>query len=132
MEIIVKNWNHYNSALGCHVKNKEHYKELMRKGNYISQEEQSDRCKNNGKKEFVLSKDAEDIIRAAKSKRNYKGQVKLDGKLGDKMISMGIINKKIGNYMKVDGLNTQSGGFSLSDSQSSVYHSKEKVKGFSL
>lgn len=101
MQIIVKNWNHYNSALGVHVKSKDHYDSLMKKGNYISQEEQNDRCKNNGNKPFVLSKDAEDVIRAAKIKRNSKGEVKLDGKLGEKLIKMGAINKNIPSYIKL-------------------------------
>lgn len=98
MQIIVKSWAHYNSALGTYVKSKDHYDTLMKKGGYISQEEQNDRCKNNGNKPFLLSKDGEDIIRAAKLK-SKNGKVKLDGKLGEKMISMGAINKKIPSYM---------------------------------
>lgn len=101
MQVIVKNWSHYNSALGCYVKSKDHYDTLMKKGGFISQEEQNDRCKNNGNKQFVLSKDAEDVIRTAKLKRNSKGQVKLDGKLGDKLVKMGAINKKIPSYMQL-------------------------------
>ena len=101
MQIIVKNWNHYNSALGCHVKSKDHYDTLMKKGGYISYEEQCDRTKNNGNKPLVLSKDAEEVIRAAKLKRDSKGRVKLDGKLGEKMVSMGALNKKIPSYMQL-------------------------------
>lgn len=101
MQIIVKNWSHYNSALGTYVKNKDHYDSLMKQGGYISYEEQCDRTKNNGNKPLILSKDAEDVIRAAKLKRDSKGRVKLDGKLGEKMISIGALNKKIPNYMKL-------------------------------
>lgn len=100
MQIIIKNWSHYNSALGAYVKSKDHYDSLMKKGGYISYEEQNDRCKNNGKKPLVLSKDGADIIRAAKLKSNN-GKVKLDGRLGEKLISMGAINKKIPSYMEL-------------------------------
>lgn len=101
MQIIVKNWSHYNSALGTYVKNKDHYDSLMKKGGYVSYEEQNDRCKDNGNKPFVLSKEAGDVIKAAKLKRDGKGRVKLDGKLGDKLVSMGVLNKKIPDYMKL-------------------------------
>ncbi len=101
MQIIVKSWAHYNSALGTYVKSKDHYDSLMKKGGYVTQEEQNDRCKNNGNKPFILSKDAEDVIKAAKSKRDSKGRVKLDGKLGDKLVSMGAINKNIPSYMQL-------------------------------
>lgn len=101
MQIIVKTWAHYNSALGTYVKSKDHYDTLMKKGGYVTQEEQNDRCKNNGNKPFILSKDAEDIIKTVKLKRNSKGQVKLDGKLGEKLIQMGAINKKIPSYMEL-------------------------------
>lgn len=103
MQIIVKTWGHYNSALGTYVKNKDHYDTLMKKGGYISYEEQCDRTKNNGNKPLVLSKEAGDVIRAVKLKSNSNGEVKLDGKLGDKLIKMGAINKKIPNYMKLPG-----------------------------
>ena len=100
MEIIIKNYSHYNSAFGKYVKNKDHYDSLMKKGNYVSYEEQNDRCKNNGKKPFVLSKDGEDVIRAIKLK-SKNGKVKLDGKLGEKLIKMGAINKKISPHVKL-------------------------------
>lgn len=101
MQIIVKNWGHYNSALGTYVKSKDHYDTLMKKGGYVSYEEQNDRCKNNGNKPLILSKDAEEVIKAAKLRRNAKGEVKLDGKLGEKLMSMGAINKNIPSYMKL-------------------------------
>ncbi len=100
MQIIVKSWAHYNSALGTYVKSKDHYDTLMKKGGYVTQEEQNERCKNNGNKPLVLSKEGEDIIRAAKLKSKG-GKVKLDGRLGEKMISMGVINKKIPKYMEL-------------------------------
>lgn len=101
MQIIVKTWGHYNTAFGTYVKNKDHYDRLMKENNCISYEEQCDRTKNNGNKPYVLSKDAEDVVRAAKIQRNSKGQIKLEGKLGEKLISMGAINKKVPEYMKL-------------------------------
>lgn len=102
MQIIVKqSHSHYNNALGTYVKNKDHYDRLIKEGNYISYEESVDKSKNNGKKPYILSKDAEDILRTVKLKRNSKGEVKLDGKLGEKLVKMGVINKKIPNYMQL-------------------------------
>ncbi len=118
MQIIVKNYNHLNKAFGSWdtpqgklVKSKDHYDRLMKENNMISYEESIDRSRNNGKKAYVLSKDAEDIIKAAKMKRGPDGKVKLDGKLGDALVKIGAINKKVPSYMNLPSSYTK-GGFS--------------------
>ncbi len=111
MEIIIKqSYNHFNKALGVHVKNKDHYDRLMKEGNYCSYEQSIENGNNSGKKPYILSKEAENIIREAKLKRDSKGKVKLDGKFGEKLVKIGAINKKIPDYMKLPSAYTQ-GGF---------------------
>lgn len=108
--IIGQTYNHYNRALGCQVNNKDHYERLMKEGNFITYEESIERSKNNGNKPYILSKDARDVIIAAKNRKNSKGKVRLDGQLGEKLIKMGAINKTIPDYMKLPSHYTK-GGF---------------------
>lgn len=119
MQIIVKNWEHVNKAFGNwdtpngkHVKNKDHYDRLMKEGKYITYEEGLERSKNNGKKPYVLSKKAWELIAHAKNKANSKGRVKLEGKFGEELVKMGAISKKIPNYMQLPAAYTGKGGFS--------------------
>jgi hypothetical protein len=118
MQIIVKSYNHLNKAFpnwdtpqGKLVKNKDHYDRLMKENGMISYEQSVENSKKAGNKPYILSKDAESIIREAKLKRNSKGQVKLDGKLGEKLVKIGAINKKIPNYMKLPSAYQPKGSF---------------------
>ncbi len=110
MQIIVKNWSHYNSALGTYVKSKDHYDTLMKKGNYVPYEEQCERSKSSGNKPYVTSNKALEIIKAAKCSKDRKGNVKLSDRTIDAMKSIGAIDKKIPDYMKLPSGYTK-GGF---------------------
>lgn len=100
--IIVKNYSHYNRALGTYVKNKDHYDRLMKEGGYVSQEENDQRVKNSKDKPFELSKNAWDIIKAAKNSKDKSGKVNLGDKTIDAMIGIGAIKKqKIPSYMQL-------------------------------
>lgn len=61
--IIVKNYEHYNRALGKHIRSKAHYEEEMRKGGFVSFEEGqrlAESCKK--RKEYVPSKKCVEIV----------------------------------------------------------------------
>jgi hypothetical protein len=100
--IIVKNYAHYNRALGTYVKSKDHYDRLMKQGGYVSQEENDQRVKSSGNKPYELSKNAWDIIEAAKCSKDKKGKVNLSDKTIDAMIGIGAIKKQnIPSYMQL-------------------------------
>lgn len=100
--IIIKNYEHYNRALGCHVKNKDHYDRLMKEGNYISYEESIERSKDNGKKPYNLSEKGWDIIKAAKNSKDKNGRVKLSDRTIDAMKEIGAIKtQKVPSYMQL-------------------------------
>lgn len=101
MEIIVKqSYNHINSSfkrwdtpIGRRIKNKSDYERAMKEEGMVTCEEAQANIRKN--KEYNLSKDAENIIRAAKNRSNN-GKLKLsisDG-LVIKMIDKGIIKPK--------------------------------------
>lgn len=126
--IIVKNYNHVNKAFanwdtkeGVLVKNKDHYDRLMKQNNMISYEESMERNKNNGKKPYVISKKALDIIKTVKNSADKHGKLKLSDRTIDAMVKMGAMGKKIPDYMKISGLNSEKGGFSLTEEQKKVY-----------
>lgn len=110
MQIIVKNYSHYNSALGTYVKSKDHYDTLMKKGNYIPYEQSIDENKNNGNKPYITSKKALEIIKAAKCSKDKEGNVRLSDRTIDAMVSIGAMGKKIPEYMKLPS-NYTKGGF---------------------
>lgn len=98
MHIIVKNWSHYNSALGTYVKSKDHYDTLMKKGNYISYEECADRNKNKAMKEYIPSSKAKEILKSARNNVDKKGKVHLSGRTIEAMKEIGAF-QKIPKYM---------------------------------
>lgn len=112
MQIIVRKYEHYNRALGTHVKSKDHYESLMKQGNYIPYEEQQDRVKDNGKKPFELSQKGWDIIKAAKNSKDKHGRVKLSDRTIDAMKEIGAVGKKVPEYMKLPSAYMGKGGFS--------------------
>ena len=99
--IIRQSYYHYNSALGCEVKGKDHYDRLMKERGYVSQEENDQRVNNSKDKALELSKNGWDIIKAAKNRADSKGRVKLDGRLGEEMVRIKAIGKEIPSYMQL-------------------------------
>jgi hypothetical protein len=111
MQIIVKNFEHYNRALGTHVKNKDHYDRLMKEGGYVTYEENQERVKDNGNKPYSLSKKGWEIIHAAKNSKDSKGKVKLSDRTIDAMKEIGVGMQKVPSYMQLPSAYTGKGGF---------------------
>ncbi len=101
MQVIIKNYDHYNRAIGKHIRSKDHYDYEMKSNNYITHEEAIERSKNNGNKEYVLSQNGWDIINSAKNSKDSKGRVKLSDRTIDAMKKIGAVGKKIPDYMKL-------------------------------
>ena len=97
MEIISKNWEHYNRALGKQIRSKRHYFEELRKGGYVSQEEgnrlaESNRSKS--QKAYTLDSKTDEFLRHIKQTTDSNGNVKLSDRAIDKLVEMGAIAKK--------------------------------------
>ena len=78
MEIIVKNYEHYNRALGTYIRSKQHYTEEMKKRGFVSLEEgQRLADKHNVEKKWKPSKDCIDVIQAIKNAGDRKRNIVL-------------------------------------------------------
>lgn len=90
--IIVKNYAHFNNAMGKHITSKAHYEKEMVKGGYITYE-QSERIasqvRREQRKDYKPSQKMIDIVNTAKNSAK-KGKVKLSDRTIDAMKSMGI------------------------------------------
>lgn len=85
MQIIVKDYSHFNRAMGKYIKSKDHYDYEMKAGGYVDYDkanEMADKYNKESKKAYVLSDKAKAIINAAKNGADRKGRVKL----GDRTI----------------------------------------------
>lgn len=119
MQIIVKNYSHFNTAFknwntpkGVYVKNKDHYDRLMKEQGMITFEEAQERDRNRKLKDYKLSDDAKAILAAARMTKDKKGNVKLGDKTIEAMVKIGAIKKKqyVPSYMKLPAAYTK-GGF---------------------
>ena len=107
--IHVKNYSHFNRSMGKYINSKKQYQEEMRKGGYVPYDEgcqQAELSEKKLRKEYQLSKRAENIIRGVQSVAGRDGKVKLSDRMIDEMKDFGAIGRK-----KVDGLNSDKGGF---------------------
>jgi len=93
MEIQVKEYAHYNRAMGKYIRSKAHYEEEMARGDYIN----SDRAKELAKKKkeeqrgkYELSKDSRDLLRGMRAKADKKGRYKLSDREADYLKSKGM------------------------------------------
>ena len=104
MQIIVKqSYNHINTAFknwntprGRYIRNKDEYERAMKEEGMVTYEEAQERsCKN--LKEYKITKEAQEILRAAKSCAKSNGTINLKDrpKLIEKMIKHGSIKKNI-------------------------------------
>lgn len=90
-------FEHINSALpnwdtpyGVHVKNKNQYEKIMKENRFISYEQQSERCKDNGRRPHEVSEDAKKILYLInRDKKN--GKVKMSSELIYLMKKIGAI-----------------------------------------
>ena len=96
--IIVKKYDHYNRALGKHIKSKRHYKEELKKGGYVSWEkgqelkEKYDREHHKDYKE--LSPKTREFLNSMKQKKDGNGKIKLDQRAIEAMEDMGVNFRK--------------------------------------
>jgi len=95
MLIKVKNYEHYNRAMGKQIHSKAHYKREMARGGYVPFKEGERIAKEanrNGHKPYVLSKEANGLVKAVRNlKPDKNGKVKLPGRMVDAMIKTGAI-----------------------------------------
>lgn len=92
MNIIVKRYEHFNSAMGKYISSKRHYDNEMAKGGYVSYEEgcrMADKVKTRDKK-YELSPKARAIIASAKGSADKKGNIKQSDRLITGMKEIGV------------------------------------------
>ena len=88
MEIIVKNWEHYNRALGKHITSKAQYNEEMKNGGFISYDEAKTRERQPAP--FSVSRETISIMKSIKDSADKKGNVKLSDRQIDAMKKNGM------------------------------------------
>lgn len=92
MNIIVRKYDHFNSAMGKHITSKRHYEQEMAKGGYIPYDkacEIADKAKNK-KINYELSPKAREIINSARSSADKRGNIKVSDRLIEGMKSVGV------------------------------------------
>jgi hypothetical protein len=70
MNIICRNYEHYNNAMGCYVKSKSDYIEKMKTRGFIDKEEADAIAKKNKEKntkKYELSEDSKKLISSVKN-----------------------------------------------------------------
>lgn len=107
--IIVKNYQHFNSSMGKFITSKRHYENEMSKGGYIPYEkacEITETVKNKREREqkFELSPKARSIIESARNSSDKKGNVRLGGRMIDAMQSLGVnfYNDNVPKHYRID------------------------------
>jgi len=92
--IIVKEYSHWNRALGKYISSKKQYDEEMKKGGFVSFDkgcELADRARENLHKDYKeLSPLALGIIKSARLMSDKKGNIKPSDKLIDGMKKVGL------------------------------------------
>lgn len=97
MQIIVKNYAHYNRAMGKFIKSKDHYDYEMKANNYVDfdvAKAQAEKYNKANRKDYVLSNKAKAIIEAAKNSADSKGNVSLGDRTIKAMKEIGAIKSK--------------------------------------
>jgi len=114
MQIIVKEYNHYNRSLGMQIKSKDHYDRVCKEGGWVSYEqaqEIADKARKEKIKPYKVSKESEELIKYANGIKDKKGNLKLGDVAINKLIEKKVIGKKIPDYMKMPSAYTNKGGF---------------------
>ena len=92
--IIVKNYQHHNRALGKYISSKAQYENEMAKQGYIPFEQAevlAERARTGQRKEYKgLSKQAMEVCKAAKDQADKKGNLKASSRLIDGMKKTGV------------------------------------------
>ena len=105
--IIVKNYQHYNSSMGKYIRSKREYLNEMAKGNYLPYEKAcqvAEKARSNNKKPFALSKKAQEVIQNARNSSDRRGKVHLSDRLvgGMKEVGVNFYNNNIPKHYRVD------------------------------
>jgi hypothetical protein len=108
MEIICRNYDHFNKALGMRITSKKQYHEELRKRGLIDADKAFamadlvNEKRDNPKME--LSQKAIDIIETAKLKADRKGRIRCDDRLVDAMKEVGVkFNRQLPKHYQVGG-----------------------------
>lgn len=95
------------------IRDKAHYDRVCKEGGWVSYEQAAEMAEEGRKskiKDYKISKESEEIIQYAHSIKDKKGNVKLSGKVIDKLIEKKAIGKKVPDYMQLPAAYTK-GGF---------------------
>lgn len=99
MQIIVKNYEHFNRSLpnwdtpkGVYVKSKDHYDRLCKEAGMVSVDKFGQT--GSSRKEYKLSNKAKEIIAAASQIKDKNGKVKLGDRTIEAMKEIGAIKPK--------------------------------------
>lgn len=124
MQIIVKNYQHFNRSLpnwdsphGKWIGSKKQYDEECKKNNMVSFEEAqeiAEKARLSKIKPYKLSKESEQIIKESKLKSDSKGNVKLSDRAIEALVNKKAIGRKIPDYMKLPS-HYEKGGFCAAD-----------------
>ena len=78
LTIISKNYEHYNRAMGKHIRSKQHYQEEMRKGGFVSADEGNRLAEKHSKEQkWKPSNDCINVIKAIKGAADKNGNIVL-------------------------------------------------------
>jgi len=91
--IIVRHYEHWNSAMGIYIKSKKHYINEVSKRGFIPMEkaaEIAEKAKNKSMELGEPSKKAMEIIRSAKNSADRNGNIKPGNRLIDGMKEVGV------------------------------------------
>ena len=103
--IIIRNYEGYNSAMGKHITSKRHYEQEMRKGGYVSFEEgQKIAAKANREshKDYKISDKARAVIASAKNSTDKNGNLKPSDRLIDGMKEVGVNFDRVPSQKEID------------------------------
>ena len=92
MLIKVKNYEHYNRALGKYIRSKRHYEQELAKGGFVpikEGEKLAQKARQNNHKKYEPSEKLLDIVRSAKAV-SKNGKIKPSDKLIDAMKEVGV------------------------------------------
>ena len=111
LNVIVKNYSHYNSSMGKYIRSKREYLNEMAKGKYVDYDvacQIAEKARSNREKPFELSKKAREVIESARNSSDRKGKTHLSNRLveGMKEVGVNFYNSNIPKHYRID-----SGGF---------------------
>jgi len=90
--IIIRNYEHYNDAMGTYIHSKRHYQEEMKRRGLVSYEEgcRLAEKRQSRKAKYKVSDKAHSILRQAQNSSDKNGNVKLSGRTIDAMKDLGV------------------------------------------